>query len=148
MENSLAVAKYLYSLNYEAFKTPMDEMKMHQLMYFAQRESLIINNNPLFTESFYGWKFGPVLKSVRSEYMTAKPFSNASDLLCNETKHILDEVFIRYGNLSSWKLSNLSRCEFSWKATRKGLVADENGDRKITLNSIRIDAVSEASRRR
>lgn len=26
----------------------IDEMKLHKLMYFAQRESFIVNNQPLF----------------------------------------------------------------------------------------------------
>lgn len=70
MENSKVVAKVLYNMYQDRFWCPMDEMKMHKLMYFAQRESLMYDKEPLFEESFYGWKYGPVLKSVRSQFMT------------------------------------------------------------------------------
>lgn len=46
----------------------IDEMKLHKLMYFAQRESLIQTGAPLFNATFYGWKYGPVLKEIRSAY--------------------------------------------------------------------------------
>ena len=62
MEKTLAVAKSLYSMYGKRFHTSMDEMKMHKLMYFAQRESLMYNRTVLFDEDFYGWKYGPVLK--------------------------------------------------------------------------------------
>ena len=42
MENSKVVAKVLYNMYQDRFRCPMDEMKMHKLMYFAQRESLMM----------------------------------------------------------------------------------------------------------
>ena len=74
MENTLCVAKVLYDMYYEQKGVQMDEMKMHKLMYFSQRESLMYNNEPLFDGTFYGWKYGPVLKEVRSVYMTEALF--------------------------------------------------------------------------
>ena len=65
MENTMCVAKALYDMYYEQSGVHMDEMKMHKLMYFSQRESLMYNNEPLFDDTFYGWKYGPVLKVVR-----------------------------------------------------------------------------------
>ncbi len=56
MENTLNVAKCLYETYLELFKHPMDEMKMHKLMYFVQRESLMFNKKELFDEPFLGWK--------------------------------------------------------------------------------------------
>lgn len=52
MENALNVAKYLYDTYFERFKRPMDEMKMHKLMYFVQRESLMFRKDVLFDEAF------------------------------------------------------------------------------------------------
>jgi len=37
----------------------------HKLLYFAQRESIIQTDTPLFDASFYGWRFGPILKEIR-----------------------------------------------------------------------------------
>lgn len=61
MEKTLIVAKALYNMYYEQMGVLMDEMKMHKLMYFSQREALMQNNEPLFDGTFYGWKYGPVL---------------------------------------------------------------------------------------
>ena len=40
MEDTLYVAKALYDMYLEQTGVYMDEMKMHKLMYFSQRESL------------------------------------------------------------------------------------------------------------
>ena len=64
MENTMSVATALDSMFYEKNGKHMDEMRMHKLMYFVQRESLMYNNEPLFDAIFYGWKYGPVLSSV------------------------------------------------------------------------------------
>ena len=49
-------------------------------------------------------------------------------------------MVLQYGVLASWKLSQLSHEEISWKNSRKGLAESENGDRKISLDDIRKDA--------
>ena len=67
MDDVLCVAKCFYDYYYEEHGHNIDEMKMHKLMYFAQRESFIEYDKPLFSARFYGWKFGPVLKEVREE---------------------------------------------------------------------------------
>lgn len=148
MENSLAVAKVLYNLYADSFKHSMDEMKMHKLMYFAQRESLMYEKNPLFGEDFYGWKYGPVLKSVRSEYKKSSPFTADFGEVSQSTQKLLKSVMERYGKLSSWKLSSLSHGELSWKIARKGLSSAENGDVQMSLNAMRLDATRELSYRK
>ena len=52
MSKTLAVAKYLNELNVERHGCDMDEMKMHKMMYFSQRVSLMNTINPLFVDSF------------------------------------------------------------------------------------------------
>ena len=121
MEKTMCVAKALYDMYYEQSGVHMDEMKMHKLMYFAQRESLMYNNEPLFDGTFYGWKYGPVLKAVRSAYMSDTLLSKSFEKVSDDTMKLLKSVLERYGSLSSWKLSSLSHEEFSWKKARKGL---------------------------
>ena len=43
MEKTMCVAKALYDMYYAEKGVHMDEMKMHKLMYFSQRESLMYN---------------------------------------------------------------------------------------------------------
>lgn len=148
MENTLAVAKALYNMYTERFHTGMDEMKMHKLMYFAQKESLMYNRTVLFDEDFFGWKYGPVLKSVRYEYLTGSRFADVTGSVSSSTQELLKSVFERYGTVSSWKLSSLSHDEFSWKKARKGLGASDNGDVKLSLNAMMVDATRELAERK
>lgn len=148
MENTLNVAKYLYETYLERFKHPMDEMKMHKLMYFVQRESLMFNKSELFDEPFLGWKYGPVLASVRNEYLKGNMFSSVSGTVSEETKRLVNSVLNRYGAVSSWKLSSLSHNEFSWKCARKGLGSSDNGNVKLTINAMKVDAARELAERK
>lgn len=66
MAETLAVAKFLNELHVKKHGNAMDQMKMHKMMYFSQRESLMIFGSPLFDEEFEAWKYGPVLIGVRN----------------------------------------------------------------------------------
>lgn len=148
MENTLCVAKALYDMYYNEKGVYMDEMKMHKLMYFSQRESLMYNKRLLFDGTFYGWKYGPVLKEVRDEYRLKTYFSDVKEPVSEKTKVLLKGVLERYGSLSSWKLSSLSHEEFSWKKARSGLNASDNGNVKLTLESMKVDATKELAQRK
>lgn len=148
MEKTMCVAKALYDMYYEQTGVRMDEMKMHKLMYFSQRESLMYNNEPLFNGNFYGWKYGPVLKEVRHAYMSGDFLSKCFDQVSEGTEKLLRSVLKRYGSLSSWKLSSLSHEEFSWKKARKGLESSDDGDVKLLLDAMRVDATRELMNRK
>ena len=152
MENTMGVARALDNLYYEKNGKHMDEMRMHKLMYFAQRESLMYNKEPLFDATFYGWKYGPVLKEVRNQFkkdLNLEELTKLKDSVSDDTKKLLESVFDRYGSLSSWKLSALSHEEFSWKMARSGLNYEDNGDVPLLLNAMKVDAQRElVSRRR
>lgn len=148
MENTMSVAKALYDMYYEQNGAYMDEMKMHKLMYFAQRESLMYNNEPLFGDSFFGWKYGPVLKAVRSAYMSNDFLTKSFVKVSDDTMKLLRKVMEMYGSLSSWKLSSLSHGEFSWKKARAGLNPADNGDVELSLAAMKVDAVREQMYRR
>ena len=143
MENVLSVARCFYKLYFEQHHNNIDEMKMHKLMYLAQRESLIENNKFLFDATFYGWKFGPVLKEIREEYRLENPFQNSKLSDKEETLNIVRVVLRRYGDMSSWDLSSLSHQELSWRQARKGLEPGENGNRKLSNDMIKVDAIRE-----
>lgn len=148
MERTMSVAKALYDMYYEQNGMRMDEMKMHKLMYFAQRESLMYNNKPLFDGTLYGWKYGPVSKEVRSAYMAGTFLSKSYEKVSNGTMELLKSVLKRYGSLSSWKLSSLSHEEFSWKKARKGLESADDGDVELSLDAMKVDATRELMNRR
>lgn len=148
MEKVLAVAKYFNELYKNEKGTNMDEMRMHKLMYLVQRESLMYNKAPLFEAEFHGWKFGPVLLEVRSEYVTGNMFADVRDKLSEEAQKLVESLYNRYNKLSSWRLSSLSHGELSWKCSRKGLNANENGNVTLKLADMKVDAVRELLRRK
>lgn len=149
---SLMTVVYGFENRYrETNQTKMDEMKMHKLLYFAQRESYAVYDEPLFDEDFHGWRYGPVLHEVRNYYShdCIDPFTNAKQqelLLNNENDDkkkytgLLKSVFDEYSSIDSWSLSLLSQKECSWKQSRKGLRESEHGDKVISKKDIRKDA--------
>lgn len=148
MQNSKCVGKALYDMYLSRMGEGMDEMKMHKLMYFAQRESLMDTDNLLFDEDFYGWKFGPVLMSVREEYRNATPYSSVVQAVDEFTSSLLEKVLERYAGRSSWSLSRLSHDEVSWKHAREGLNPEDNGNVPLTEKMMRVDAVREKAQRK
>ena len=147
MTNSLVVAKYLNDLYFSKYDCCMDQMKMHKMMYFIQRESLITNDTILFNEDFEAWKFGPVLPKIRREYRTGHMFCSVQGIPSNTEIQIIEKVFNYYDRYSAWSLSTLSHAEGSWIQARRGLQPGENGNRKMLLSAIRVDATKEKLRR-
>ena len=139
MENLMSVASYVFNRYQDTMGEKIDEMKLHKLLYFAQRESLAITNEPLFEGEFEGWKYGPVCKEIRNSITRDGIIDYDSDI-SDECKYIINNIILEYGALASWKLSELSHKEISWKNSRVGLNEGENGKRKIKLEDIREDA--------
>lgn len=137
----LQVAAYLMKRYYDKYNSKMDEMKLHKLLYFTQRESLIQTNNPIFSEPFEAWQYGPVMVSVREAYAKDDfgKLPNENELAPYQGifKYVLDN----YSTRSSWTLSLLSHAEGSWKKAREGYGENAtNCHKHITLGDIRKDA--------
>lgn len=140
MEKILNVAKYIVDTYKKISGTPIDEMKLHKLLYFAQRENLAITGQAMFQEPFEGWKYGPVSRKVRDAFTgTDIPIRNDKDI-SNEAKYVVNNIIQQYGGYEPWKLSDLSHKEFSWKQARIGIGENENGSRPIKIENIREDA--------
>lgn len=140
MERAIDVAKYIYTKYEEMSGEVIDEMKLHKLLYLCQRESLAILSEPMFTEDFKGWKFGPVCVEVRRGYKNDKGFSVDTKAISDEMGYIVRNVVFQYGAYESWKLSKLSHDELSWKNARKGIPNGQNGNNTMKLEDIREDA--------
>ena len=50
----------------------LDEMKLHKLLYFTQRETIAATGEPAFNEVFEGWKYGPVSSIMVKDFWTKK----------------------------------------------------------------------------
>ena len=93
MYSAFEVASYIYNRYKRENNVSIDEMKLHKLLYFAQRESIIQTDEPLFTDEFEAWKYGPVLKEIRIHYKNDdfdKKYDNKN------LKPVMDKVFDEY----------------------------------------------------
>ncbi len=140
VENILNIAKYILDEYKKISGTPIDEMKLHKLLYFTQRESLAITGEAMFVETFEGWKFGPVSRLVRDHFDGDDISVSDKSEISDEAKYIANNVIQQYAGYESWKLSELSHNEYSWKQSRIGIQYNENGSNIIKLEDIRKDA--------
>lgn len=140
MEDLMNVASYICTRYYEEYGSRIDEMKLHKLLYFAERESLIQNGEPLFDAVFYGWKYGPIIKEIRLAYKDDMLFSKVPQHVVSSIKSVMDKIFVEYAGKDSWSLSRLTHGEFSWKNSRQGIPDGENSDNPMKLDDIRVDA--------
>lgn len=139
MDKITNVADYIIKRYYELTGERLDEMKLHKLLYFTQRESFAILGKPAFEENFEGWKYGPVSREIRNNFLNGEIIV-PTEPISDSVQYIASNVILGYGSLASWRLSELSHRETSWNNSRKGLAPDENGNNIISLNDIREDA--------
>jgi len=140
MDRAIDVAQCIYEEYKKLSGKAIDEMKLHKLLYLCQREALAITSEPMFKEDFEGWKYGPVCREVRNCYTEDGMFAENIHPISNENIYIIKNIVMQYGAYESWKLSELSHKEISWRNARKGLPDGVNGCKKLTLEDIRKDA--------
>ncbi len=88
MEKIVDVAQYVYKYYLKETDEKIDEMKLHNLLYFVQRESYALLGKPMFNEDFEGWIHGPVSKEVRSCY------DKDHGMVCNTHSLSEDDAYI------------------------------------------------------
>lgn len=111
-------AKYVSQRYRKHFGYSLDEMKLHKLLYFAQRESFVMFGQPMFISQFEAWKYGPVMRCLRGhswdteeDLMTGHP-----DILYYIP--VFDKVFELYAAKNSWTLSCVSHGESCWQKAK------------------------------
>lgn len=139
MDKIIDVAAYVIKKYKELTGETLDEMKLHKLLYFTQREAFAITGHQAFDGIFEGWKYGPVCREVRSNYYGGEIVVPTSEIT-EEIQYIVNNVILEYGSLASWKLSQLSHKDSSWINARRGLAPDENGSRPLNIEDIKADA--------
>ena len=139
MESVYNVAQYIFEEYKHISGCVIDELKLHKLLYYAQRESIAITGAPMFNADFEGWKYGMVCRAIRSVYSPVGIQSGCGKVSF-ASAYILNNVINEYGVIESWQLSKLSHNEISWKNARIGLAKDDDGSAVLSLSDIRIDA--------
>lgn len=111
-------AKYVAQRYRKFFGHPLDEMKLHKLLYFAQRESFVMFGHPMFSSQFEAWKYGPVMRCLHGHF-----WDTDEDLLTIHPDMLyflpaFDNVFELYAGKSSWTLSSVSHNESCWQKAK------------------------------
>ena len=124
MMGILQVASYIYKRYMDDFGARIDEMKLHKLLYFTQRE----------------WKYGPVMVQIRQHYKN----DSFPELMDKEQvvqyEPVFDMVFKTYAPQKSWSLSTLTHGEYSWKHAREGYDEQDSCEIEMKTEDIMVDA--------
>ena len=125
MMGILQVASYIYKRYMDDFGVRIDEMKLHKLLYFTQRECLIQKGEPMFEAHFEAWKYGPVMVQIRLHY------KNDSFPELMDKEQVVQK---------SWSLSTLTHGEYSWKHAREGYDELDSCEVEMKTEDIMVDA--------
>ena len=117
------VAEYFLRLADPEFGDLITNLKLQKLVYYAQGFHLAIYDEPLFPEPINAWEHGPVVEELYRYYKSygAQPIEADGnydlDMLTNDHKELLDEVYTVFGQFSAWKLRNMTHSEAPWLNT-------------------------------
>lgn len=139
MEDVVKIASYICLRYRHRFGKRIDEMKLHKLLYFTQRESIIQTGEPLFGDCFEAWKYGPVLVSIRQRYQSDTLHEELPAPVKERYQKVFDTVFETYAGKDSWSLSSITHGEYAWQEARQRVVPDGQ-HRLIVTDNIRKDA--------
>lgn len=133
-------AAYICQRYQKEFGKQIDEMKLHKLLYFTQRECLVQTGEPLFPEELHAWKYGPVMPQIRHLYKDGKLTDLPTQDEVAQYQSVFDEVFQEYAPSHPLTLVSMSHGELSWKRARQGYTKYESSDVPMKLDDIREDA--------
>lgn len=114
--------------------------KLQKLLYYAEGCSLALGNGSLFSEEIYAQKSGSVIQGFEEQriadpcgilFCTDEEIASFAELLSNKKDiEILEEVFLTFGQYSSWALTEKICNETPWlAATRNGTLLNVPIDR-------------------
>lgn len=115
MVDVLKIASYI-GQRYECqFGVRIDEIKLHILLYFIQRECMVQTDSPLFEDTFVAKTFGPYLPAVHTAYVHETLTEYMPESSLEKYQQVLDKVYASLVVKSTRSLSNLVHGEYSWQ---------------------------------
>ncbi len=123
------VAKYFLYLAYRdkdkkiGGDYSITQLKLQKLLYYAQSFYLALYDEPLFCESIYAWKRGPVVTELWHEYKKFGcqdiPFPPEVSFPTHDGKvtRFLEAIYASIGHFSPFKLSAMTHKEGPWTYT-------------------------------
>lgn len=142
------VAKYIVDKYRKDYGEDIEHMKLHKMLYFAQRESYIEYNEPLFEESLYAGKHGPVVLEVRDLYVAHSFKRQIRHSVLESRKRVFEKLWKDYASSSTLTLRDISCEEISWKNAMDKKDNPVDGFYLIDNNDIKDDALKIIERRK
>lgn len=147
MEKVTHVASYLLTRYQKQFGEYMDEIKLHKLLYFTQREAIIRTGEPMFEAEFRAWKYGPVINEIHDKYMADELHEELSQETQERWKECFDYVFAEFAPKKTMSLVSLAHGEKSWRRARIGYGKYDSSDVPMKMSDIYEDAEYRKQRR-
>lgn len=129
-------AESLINLSHEK-ANPLSNLKLQQLLYYAQAWHLVFHSDSLFDDEIEAWVHGPVVPCVFTKYCEAgwQPLSKAGSEIVARAH--LKDVWRVYGKFDEWRLERLIDSEVPWKEARGELPPDAPSHNIISKESMK-----------
>ena len=104
----------------------LTQLKLQKLLYYAKGFFYVFENKPLFKDSIYSQKFGPVVKTVVEDLKPfayepiVKIFDSEEDISDPEVLKILEFVYEKVGKFSAKTLVSFTHQESPWAESKIG----------------------------
>ena len=147
MEDVVKIASYICQRYEYQFGSRIDEMKLHKLLYFAQRESFILLGEPMFPQQFRARLYGPLMVSVHDRYLKDELHE---ELPADSLAHygiVFDRVFQVYAPKDVSSLVSISKNQYSYEKATKSYGWMQPCDEEMHTEDIRMDAEKSKVRR-
>lgn len=119
---ALDIAKYIINKCNEV-NTPITNLKLQKLLYYAQGKCLAQKGSPLFGEDIYAWKYGPVIPNVYSHFSmyAANVIINNYELMepDKSIQELIYQVLYEKLGVPAWELVEMTHEEPPWKYANK-----------------------------
>lgn len=133
------VAEALINLSHEK-QSPITNLKLQKLLYYAQAWHLVLRNESLFNEAIEAWVHGPVVPPIFRCYREYRwnPILQVSGASVSVPlrKH-LEEVWQVYGKFDASTLERITHSERPWREARAGLPLDAPSHNVISNRSMK-----------
>lgn len=143
MPTAEAVARYFLHLAAgQPESSPLTQMQLHKLLYYAQGWSLGVRKAPLFSGRFEAWAHGPVVSRMYRIFAGHKgkpiPHREAAvdPRLSVDDRALIESVYVGYGKYAPWRLREMTHNEPPWRDARANLPDDAPSKAPIPDDSI------------
>jgi len=123
MTGAIDVANYILTLVDDEAGDLISHLKLQKLLYYSQGFGLARLGHPLFEDKVVAWQHGPVVPTVWNAFNhhksnpIPKPDGFDPSVIPEETRRVVDAVYLIYGQYSASKLRQMTHEEAPWVQT-------------------------------